>query len=110
MNAEQLNQKLYEKLEAEQAAYRQKLMALTPAEILCKAYEYAMREEIVYAMGVYDLSPKQCRALLKTERPVADIFRLFEKCDATIMEVFRDTAENLASELIRAQKKQEQSR
>ena len=52
-----LNTQLYQKMFAEQEAFRAELMQLPPGEILQKAYEYVCREDILLSLEYNDLSP-----------------------------------------------------
>lgn len=63
-NAE-LNTALYQKMFAEQEAFRNKLLAMTPQEILDHAYEYTSREDILLAMENNDLSNRQAKSALE---------------------------------------------
>lgn len=79
MTNEELNTALYQKMFAEQQQYREWLMNQPPGEILNHCYEYTVREDIVLALEYHDLSDKQCKALLKSPSPLADVFKDFEK-------------------------------
>lgn len=74
MTNEELNTALYKKVFAEQEKYREWLLSQPPDEILNHCYEYTVREDIVLALEEYDLSDKQCKALLKSPSPLADIY------------------------------------
>ena len=74
MTNEELNTALYKKVFAEQEQYREWLLSQPPNEILNHCYEYTVREDIVLALEEYDLSDKQCKALLKSPCPLADVF------------------------------------
>ena len=78
MTNEELNTALYQKMFAEQEKYRDWLLTQPPDEILHHCYEYTVREDIVLALEEYDLSDKQCKALLKSPCPLADVFKDFE--------------------------------
>ena len=69
MTNEELNTALYKKVFAEQEKYREWLLSQPPDEILNHCYEYTVREDIVLALEEYDLSDKQCKALLKSPSP-----------------------------------------
>ena len=101
MNQDELNTQLYEKMLAEQSQFKESLMTLTPKEILDKAYEYTVREDIVLTMEDAELSSKQCRALLKSDTPVADVFERFRKRGTSYMDIVLDTLESQANEIIR---------
>ena len=78
MTNEELNTALYKKVFAEQEKYREWLLSQPPDEILNHCYEYTVREDIVLALEEYDLSDKQCKALLKSPCPLADVSKDFE--------------------------------
>lgn len=86
MTNEELNTALYKKVFAEQEKYREWLLSQPPNEILNHCYEYTVREDIVLALEEYDLSDKQCKALLKSPSPLADVFKDFEKRETDHMD------------------------
>ena len=92
----------YKKVFAEQEKYREWLLSQPPDEILNHCYEYTVREDIVLALEEYDLSDKQCKALLKSPSPLADVFKDFEKRETDHMDNIRDTIECRANAVIRA--------
>ena len=49
MTSEELNTAIYEKMTVAQRAYRARLLMLPPDEILQHAYEYAVRQDILFA-------------------------------------------------------------
>ena len=102
MTNEELNTALYKKVFAEQEKYREWLLSQPPNEILNHCYEYTVREDIVLALEEYDLSDKQCKALLKSPSPLADVFKDFEKRETDHMDNIRDTIECRANAVIRA--------
>ena len=114
MTNEELNTALYKKVfaeqeqyvkcrdELEQEKYREWLLSQPPNEILNHCYEYTVREDIVLALEEYDLSDKQCKALLKSPSPLADVFKNFEKRETDHMDNIRDTIECRANAVIRA--------
>ena len=57
---------------------------------------------VVLALEEYDLSDKQCKALLKSPSPLADVFKDFEKRETDHMDNIRDTIECRANAVIRA--------
>ena len=101
MTNEELNTALYQKMFAEQQQYPEWLMNQPPGEILNHCYEYTVREDIVLALEYHDLSDKQCKALLKSPSPLADVFKDFEKRETDHMENIRDTIECRANAIIR---------
>ena len=79
MTNEQLNTALYEKMAAEQAAFRDWLLKQKPQDILDHAYEYSMRENIVMEMEELNLPSKMARKLLALPDPVAVVYHDFQK-------------------------------
>ena len=61
MTPEELNTASYHKMEAEQDSYRDWLLTLPPDEILQHAYEYAVRQDILFAMEDLNCSPSSAR-------------------------------------------------
>ena len=101
MTLEEWNTQLYEKMFYEQQHFREWLLTQSPLEILNHCYEYTVREDIVLALECYNLSEKQCCALLKSPSPLADVFKDFEKRETNHMDNIRDTIECHANEIIR---------
>lgn len=100
MTPEEMNTAIYHKMEAEQDSYRDWLLTLPPDEILQHAYEYAVRQDILFAMEDLELQPEQCRALMKSPCPVADVLRDFEKLERGYMETIRDCIEGRVDKLL----------
>lgn len=102
MTLEELQTVLYEKAYAEQQEFREWLQSQSPAEILNHCYEYSIREDIVCALEDVDLSEKQCKALLRSRSPLADVYKHFaEKLETNHMDHIRDAIEYRANEVIR---------
>ena len=75
MTNEELNTALYKKVFAEQEKYREWLLSQPPDEILNHCYEYTVQEDIVLALEEYDLSDKQCKALLMVRPPKNNLLK-----------------------------------
>ena len=103
MNTNNLNTALYEKMATEQEKYRDWLKSQPPEEILHHTYEYTVREDIVMAMEELELTDAQAQALLESPSPLADVYRYFEKLETGYMDVIRDSIENRADDVCRAQ-------
>ena len=103
MDAEKLNQALYEKMAAEQEQYRLVLLGQTPEEVLNHAAEYAIREDILMEMEELDLSPKEAAALLESSTPLADVYEDFRNRDGH-MDRVRECIEDLARGLLESKR------
>lgn len=104
MNNTDYNDKLFQKMSAEQKKYRGWLLTLPPEEILHHAYEYSVREDILISLDGQDLTDAQAKALLKSPTPLADVVRAWNKSDPRYMEDIRDTLENTADDLIQRER------
>ena len=103
MNTNDLNTALFEKMTAEQDKFRDWLKSQPPEEVLNHAYEYTIREDIVMAMEELELTDAQAQALLDSPSPLADVYRYFEKLETGYMDVIRDSIENRADDVCKAQ-------
>ena len=91
MTNEELNTRLYEKMFAEQEQFRDWLLSQPPAEILNHAYEYTVREDILMSLEYHDLEDSQARALLKSDKPLKQIFERWENQETSYMDTVWDT-------------------
>lgn len=112
MSNEELNFNLYTKMRQEFEAYRASLMELPTGEILKSAYEYASKEDILYCVQENDFSDKQCKALLKLEKPLNAIFQHYEKHGRSRMPDLYEAVEGKANALLREEylKRRQQAR
>ena len=101
MTSEELNFELYRRMLTEQESFRDELLSLPPEQILSRAYEYVVREDIVMSLEENDLSGRQARALLTSEHPLQDIFLRWENSESSHMEEIRDVIECEANSVIR---------
>lgn len=103
-----LNTTLYRKMQTEQECFRFWLSNQPTIEILKHAYEYAVREDILLSLEYRDLSSAQCKALLSSPTPLADVYNEFDNMETGYMDTIWDALESRADTL--AQREQEQSR
>ena len=96
MTNEELNTRLYEKMFAEQERFRDWLLSQPPAEILNHAYEYTVREDILMSLEYNDLEDSQARALLKSGKPLKQIFERWENKETSHMKNVWDTVQEQA--------------
>ena len=103
MEPNDLNTALYEKMYEEQEKYRDWLKSQPPAEVLNHACEYTIREDILMCMEELELTDAQAKALLDSPSPLAEIFHYFGKSETGYMDVIRDSIENRADDICKAQ-------
>ena len=96
MTNEELNTRLYEKMFAEQEQFRDWLLSQPAAEILNHAYEYPVREDILMSLEYHDLEDSQARALLKSGKPLKQIFERWENQETSYMDTVWDTVQEQA--------------
>ena len=101
MTEEELNTLLYERMFEEQERFRDELLGMSPQDILDNAYKYVMREDLLLSLEYHDLSEKQCKALLKSDTPLADLFERWENHEGSHMEEVWDVIKSYANEIIR---------
>lgn len=91
MTTEQLSKAVYDKMHAEQQAFRRELLQMKPEDILDQAYVFAVREDILCAMENTELSMRQAYALLATETPLAQVYKTYLTKDTDYMEHIYDS-------------------
>ena len=96
MTNEELNTRLYEKMFAEQEQFRDWLLSQPAAEILNHAYEYTVREDILMSLEYHDLEDSQAKALLKSGKPLKQIFERWENQETSYMDTVWDTVQEQA--------------
>ena len=69
-----LSDMLYEKMYAELDAYREQLKRLSPNDILAKASEYAVKQDIVMHVASAFVDDHTATVLLKAEKPLEEIY------------------------------------
>lgn len=104
MDAEKLNQALYDKMAAEQERFKHGLLGMTSEQVLDHAYEYAMREDILMGMEDFDLPAPLAEALLASEFPLADIYKDFRDMETGHMDNIQESIKGRAEGLLEAQR------
>ena len=99
----ELKDLLYEKMSNEQDNFIEKLKHSSPEEIISKAYEKVMRDDILMLFDNDFLDTKQTKALLKLEYPLAACYDEWLKNDCTYMDMLRDTVDDFSEKLARSQ-------
>ena len=95
-----MNTALYDKLFAEQDAYRGWLLSQPPEEILKHAYEYTVREDILLTFENKDVDDDQGRVLMALEDTLSEIFKTFEHRETNYMNIVSDSVYCLANDLL----------
>lgn len=105
-----LDEQLYDKLFLEQDTFRQELLALPPEQILDKAWEYLVRENILLTMEYNELDDEQAKALLELPDTMSDLCDTVKEKAACQQETIWHEIEERANTLAAGQQPgQEQS-
>ncbi len=104
MTNEQLNTTLYKKMFAEQKNFRDWLLSQSPEEILNHSYEYNIREDILLSLENNDLSDAQTGALLRSTKPLTDLFKEYDNRVTEHMDNIWDVVESYADERLHAKR------
>ena len=94
MSRNNMRDNLIEKMYSEQKEYRKYLISLLAEEVLSHAYEYSVREDILFAMEDVELGNDEIDALLESETPLADIYKNYAKMETDYMESIRYAIES----------------
>ena len=100
MSNEDLNTELYMKMFSSQEAFKNELLLMPPEEILKKAYEYTIREDILLNLEYNDISDEQAKALMSVPDPLAEVFQAFEQMESDQMAQLMGCIESKANEII----------
>ena len=92
---------LYEKMQAEQLRFHDHLVRQPPDVILRNAYEYAIRETILFCLEANDLPEKQCRALISLQNPLEAVYAKWESEDPRLVDEMLDVIKARADDKIR---------
>ena len=82
---------------------------MTPEQIIEKAYEIVMREDIMIVFEDDSLSDKQVKALAKLEYPLSACYDEWQKTDVTYMDRLRDVVDDVANDLIKQNEAEKQN-
>ena len=91
MNLEQAKETLVDKIEQEFNVYKQQIISnLSTEEIISKAFEISMKDEIRYLISVFTLEKKEIQALLKTDNILDTLYTKSAEGKTNPLETFQD--------------------
>lgn len=91
MNLEQAKETLVDKIEQEFNVYKQQIISnLSKEEIISKAFEISMKDEIRYLISVFTLEKKEIQALLKTDNILDTLYTKSAEGKTNPLETFQD--------------------
>ena len=77
----ELKAQLIKNMQAELDELKEDLLKMPQQEILSRAYEYAMKTEIIYAAHDVDLDDNQLESLLKYHTPISNVYNKYLNID-----------------------------
>lgn len=91
MNLEQAKETLVDKIEQEFNVYKQQIISnLSKEEIISKAFEISMKDEIRYLISSFTLEKKEVQALLKTDNVLDILYKKSAEGKTNPLETFQD--------------------
>lgn len=91
MNLEQAKETLVDKIEQEFNVYKQQIISnLSKEEIISKAFEISMKDEIRYLISSFTLEKKEVQALLKTDNLLDILYKKSAEGKTNPLETFQD--------------------
>ena len=91
MNLEQAKETLVNKIEQEFNVYKQQIISnLSKEEIISKAFEISMKDEIRYLISAFTLEKKEVQALLKTDNILDTLYKKSAEGKTNPLETFQD--------------------
>lgn len=91
MNLEQAKETLVDKIEQEFNVYKQQIISnLSKEEIISKAFEISMKDEIRYLISAFTLEKKEVQALLKTDNVLDALYKKSAEGKINPLETFQD--------------------
>ena len=91
MNLEQAKETLVDKIEQEFYVYKQQIISnLSKEEIISKAFEISMKDEIRYLISAFTLEKKEVQALLKTDNVLDILYKKSAEGKTNPLETFQD--------------------
>lgn len=84
---------------AEQKKFKSMLRSSSPEVVMQHSYELVMREDILLSLEENDLTPQQCKALLKQKEPLSELYLAWENGKSNHMQEILSCIENKADEL-----------
>lgn len=99
---------LWEKAQKEQSEYVEELKRLPPEQIIDKAYEKTMRDDILITFEDNRLSDKQVEALVKLDYPIAACYEKWQDTDVTYMDRLFEVVDDYADDLVKESEAEKQ--
>ena len=87
--------KLYDRMNSEHEAFKEKLLKMSPKEVYSKAYEICMKDDILMLLENDAFSYRKIDTLLSFEYPLDAIYQEWLDTDSSHMDMLLDSMNNL---------------
>lgn len=104
MDKEKLYHMLLDNAALEQKEFLERMKALPPEEIIGRAYEITLRNDIVCILENEDFSRVQLKTLAKVKQPVGSLYDEWISSDYSHMQDIRDCTYDFIDSLIKSDK------
>ncbi len=105
------NELLYEKVQAEYDVFIEELKRMTPEQVIEKAYEKVIKEDLVTEIQHGSLEPNEAKALYREKYPLDRMYQEWLDADVSYMDLLKDSIDDTAKKVVKEMKeKQRESR
>lgn len=102
---------LYEKVQAEYDAFIEELKRMTPEQVIDKAYEKVIKEDLVTEIQHGSLEQTEAKALYREKYPLDRMYQEWLDTDVSYMDLLKDSIDDTAKKAVKEMKeKQRESR
>lgn len=102
---------LYDKVQAEYDTFIKELKQMTPEQVIEKAYEKVIKEDLVTEIQNGNLNQVEAKALYREKYPLDRLYQEWLETDVSYMDLLKDTIDDTAKKAVKEMKeKQRESR
>ena len=98
------NELLYEKVQAEYDAFIEELKRMTPEQVIDKAYQKVIKENMVMAIQDMELTPSEAKALCREKYPLDRMYQEWLDTDVSGMQMLKDSIDDTAKQAVKEMK------
>ena len=100
------NKLLYEKVRVEYESFIEALKKMTPEQVIEKAYEKVIKEDMVTEIQQRNLEPDEAKALCSEDHPLDLMYQEWLDTDVSYMGLLRDSIDDTAKKAVAEYKKE----
>lgn len=95
---------LYEKVQAEYDAFIEELKLMTPEQVIEKAYEKVIKEDLVTEIQHGSLEQTEAKALYREKYPLDRLYQEWLDTDVSYMDLLKDSIDDTAKKAVKEMK------